>query len=139
MNSVTLIVEEPIEDSMQSEEDMERTIAKTYVPRYQKEIWKENADDLDMSQSEFIRCMVQAGRRGFDLDSSEDTSSGSDPRGNTLKRTVLSLIEEEPHTWEELQSAVTNDIEEQLDETLQELQQQNEIQYSGRQGGYEKL
>lgn len=45
--------------------DDERKTAKTYIPAYQKEEWKEHADELGMSQSEFIRCMVQAGRKVF--------------------------------------------------------------------------
>lgn len=115
---------------------MERTVVKTYVPKYQKEKWKQDADRLDMSQSEFVRAMVQAGRRGFDLGSSEQGSSDSNPRGSGLEDQVLDALKDDVHTWDELLSRISESMEEQLDETLQELQQQNRIQYSGRHGGY---
>ena len=117
-------------------EEMERTAVKTYVPKYQKEKWKQDADRLDMSQSEFVRAMVQAGRRGFDLGSSEQGSSDSNPRGSGLEDQVLDALKDDVHTWDELLSRISESMEEQLDETLQELQQQNRIQYSGRHGGY---
>lgn len=121
---------------MVSDDSMERTAVKTYVPKYQKEKWKEDADRLDMSQSEFVRAMVQAGRRGFDLGPSEQVSPDPNPRGNGLEDQVLASLEKEVHTWDELLSTISETLEEQLDETLQELQQQNRIQYSGRHGGY---
>ena len=40
----------------------DRVGLKTYVPRYQKREWQSHADRLDMTQSEFVRVMVQAGR-----------------------------------------------------------------------------
>src|SRR6056297_3280818 len=43
----------------------DRRSVKTYVPAEQKDRWREHADELGMSQSEFVRTMVQAGRRGF--------------------------------------------------------------------------
>jgi hypothetical protein len=52
-----------------SEDDMEqRTVVKTYIPKYQKEMWSEHANKLNMSQSEFVRCMVQAGREVYEVD-----------------------------------------------------------------------
>lgn len=117
-------------------EEMERTAVKTYVPKYQKEKWKQDADRLDMSQSEFVRAMVQAGRRGFDLGSSEQSFSDSNPRGSRLEDQVLDALKDDVHTWDELLSKISENMEEQLETTLQELQQQNRIQYSGRHGGY---
>ena len=57
----------------------ERTSVRTYVPEYQKEAWAAHADELDMSQSEFVRTMVQAGRSGFEPPESapdQDSASG---------------------------------------------------------------
>lgn len=118
---------------------MERTAVKTYVPKYQKEKWQEDADRLDMSQSEFVRAMVQAGRRGFDLGQSEQSSPDSNPGGNGFEEQVLDNLRNGVHTWDELLSKISEQIEDQLDETLQELQQRNRIQYSGRHGGYELI
>lgn len=124
---------------MVPDDAMERSAVKTYVPKYQKEKWKEDANRLDMSQSEFVRAMVQAGRRGFDLGQSEQSSPDSNPRGNGLEEQVLNSLRDGVHTWDELLSKISEQIEDQLDETLQELQQQNRIQYSGRHGGYELI
>lgn len=46
----------------------DRKVAKAYIPEQQKEKWDGHADELGMSQSEFIRCMVQAGRRLYKQD-----------------------------------------------------------------------
>lgn len=45
--------------------DQERTTVKTYLPRYQKERWQGEADEFSMSLSEYVRCMVQAGRHNL--------------------------------------------------------------------------
>lgn len=121
-------------------EDTSRTAVKTYVPVYQKEEWQEHADELDMSQSEFVRSMVQAGRRGFlDEESSEESSPEESPRDEATpleQRVESALTTHEYHSWEELLAAITGDIEDRLEETLAELQEQNIVRYSGRNGGY---
>lgn len=117
--------------------DTERAAVKTYVPAYQKAEWQAHAEDLDMTQSEFVRTMVQAGRREFELDPVEAQDSGSNPGGDGLEDTVLDILRSEgAKSWDELRSAVTEDIEERLDETLTELQNESRIAYSGRAGGY---
>jgi len=127
----------------------ERTSVRTYVPKYQKENWQSHADELDMSQSEFVRTMVQAGRKGFeppeteaslDSASAEDTeprSPGANPGGNGLKERVVEALADGDHCdWDGLVAALTDDIEQRLDETLQELQSAGRVRYSGRHGGY---
>ena len=121
---------------MSDSADTSRETVKTYVPAYQKAEWQSHADDLDMSQSEFVRTMVQAGRKGFDPDSAEPDSPGPDPGGNALERQVLELLTSDTYSWDELLEAVSDDIESRLDETLEELQATNRIRYSGRHGGY---
>lgn len=123
-----------------------RTSVKTYVPEYQKEIWTEHAAQLGMSQSEFVRTMVQAGRRGFELvasqsDTSTDTVEGH-PTGATpgvegLETRLLDILSTDTYlSWDELVEALENDFEDRLEESLNELQQRNEVQHSGRHGGY---
>ncbi|MBX0303095.1 DUF5805 domain-containing protein [Haloarcula salinisoli] len=127
----------------------ERTSVRTYVPEYQKENWQSHADELDMSQSEFVRTMVQAGRSGFELPESdtgessasaeetEPRSPGANPRGNGLKDRVVEALADGDHCdWDDLVAALTDDIEQRLDETLQELQSEGRVRYSGRHGGY---
>jgi len=118
----------------------ERRAVKTYVPAEQKGRWQDHADELGMSQSEFVRTMVQAGRRGFSISGSrnrvEPASEGSDPRDDGLERQVEVALSEEPLSWEELVEAVVGDVETQLEETLDSLQGRNRVRYNGRKGGY---
>ena len=116
--------------------DTSRKSVKAYVPAYQKAEWQAHADDLDMSQSEFVRTMVQAGRRGFEPGREEPASPDENPGGNALETRVLELLSTDTYSWDELLEAVSDDIESRLDETLEELQATNRIRYSGRHGGY---
>ncbi|MDG5759376.1 DUF5805 domain-containing protein [Natronococcus sp. A-GB1] len=121
---------------MADSQDTSRTAVKTYVPVYQKETWQDHADDLGMSQSEFLRTMVQAGRQGFQREIEEPGSPDADPGGNDLETRLLELLSADTYTWEELLEAVSDDIESRLDDTLEELQAENRVRYSGRHGGY---
>ncbi|WP_222919036.1 DUF5805 domain-containing protein [Natrinema sp. SYSU A 869] len=121
---------------MSDSADTSKTSVKTYVPAYQKDEWESHADELDMSQSEFVRTMVQAGRQGFESGSAEPDSSDPDPGGNGLETRVLKLLSSDTYSWDELLEAVADDIESRLDELLEELQSANRIRYSGRHGGY---
>ena len=117
----------------------DRVSVQTYVPAGQRDRWREEAEGLDMSQAEYVRTMVQAGRRGFDLTSGADEPASPDvtPGVDGLKSRVLAVLEERGAAdWDAILAGVTDDIEERLDETLEELQTENRIQYSGRQGGY---
>ncbi|WP_440006444.1 DUF5805 domain-containing protein [Halomicrococcus sp. SG-WS-1] len=114
----------------------DRAVVKTYVPKYQKSEWKAHADDLDMSQSEFVRTMVQAGRRGFDLGSAEPSEGGSNPGGDGLEDAVLDILADEPLSWDELVERLAGDFEDRLDDALGDLQDENRVRYSGRHGGY---
>ena len=129
---------------MADEEDVDtsRKTVKTFVPAYQKDEWKRHADELDMSQSEFVRTMVQAGRRDFEIEtvtpqSNTDIDDGDGSSGRGFEERILSVLSRSEYlSWDELVKRLTNDIEDQLDETLQQLQTENRIKYSGRHGGY---
>jgi len=127
----------------------ERVSVQTYVSASQRDRWRDEADELDMTQAEYVRSMVQAGRRSFDLSTELGSLSGetekpdktpspdATPRGNGLKDRVLEVVRElEFADWDELVAGVTDDIEQRLDETLEELQSEDRIRYSGRHGGY---
>ena len=114
----------------------DRRSVKTYVPADQKAIWQDHADELGMSQSEFVRTMVQAGRRGFKLDPEQPGSDDATPGVEGFEDRVLDLLSEQPLDWDELLDELAGDIEERLDETLERLQSRNRVQYSGREGGY---
>lgn len=130
---------------MSAESETERVGVRTYVPRYQKEDWAAEAKQLDMSQAEFVRTMVQAGRRSFNLDSSNEESRGSvsDDATTGVQRLETRLLEVldsgSYHGWDELVAALTDDIEDRLEAALSDLQERNRVQYSGRHGGYTLL
>ena len=123
--------------------DDERVRATTYVPRRQKEEWATEAERLDMSQAEFLRTMVQAGRRGFDLGEASAGSQSDGEGGSTdatpgvdgLERRLLRVLREEGHAgWDELVEAVTEDVEERLESAIEDLQRESRIAHSPRRG-----
>lgn len=119
------------------EDTTKRTAVKTYVPAYQKETWRRHAEELGMTQSEFVRTMVQAGRKGFEFDAPEQAAPGADPRGHDLEDAVLEALSKHDHlSWEHLVERIAGNFESELEDTLQRLQNENRVQYSGRRGGY---
>lgn len=128
---------------MATDEETDRTRVVTYVPTQQKTEWQEHATELDMSQAEFVRTMVQAGRRDFTLDLAtavEPGSDGVDPRGDDLETRVLDVLESNgSRSWEQLVDTLSTDFEDRLEACLEELQANNQIRYSGRNGGYTRV
>lgn len=129
---------EPMTDADTDAGDDTRTSATTYLPEYQKRIWTEHADHLDMTQSEFIRTMVQAGRRGFDPGRADDGSSaepeaGADDLDDQVER---ALAGSDHPSWEELVDVLTGNIEDRLEASLERLQEAGRVRHSGRHGGY---
>ena len=119
----------------------DRVSVQTYVPADQRDRWRREADELDMSQAEYVRTMVQAGRRSFGLGgettADEPSSPGATPGGEGLKDRILDALDEGGITdWETLLSAVTDDIEARLEEALRELQSEGRVRHSPREGGY---
>jgi hypothetical protein len=144
----------------ESELDTERVTVRTYLPAYQREAWDGHAEELGMSRSEFVKTMVQAGRRIFDGDvevsddgtgnergaagdgTTGDAATGSDgspgaaPGTDLESQVVEALAAGEYRSWDDLLAAVTDDIEDRLEATLQDLQAEGRVRYSGRNGGY---
>lgn len=130
--------------------DTERTAVKTYVPSYQKARWRTHAEELGMSQSEFVRTMVQAGRRDFEIPGGDggpsgggasEAVSGQSPgvsgRGESLEERILEILASGEHyDWDGLLTELTDDLESRLEDALDGLQQDNRVRYSGRYGGY---
>ena len=120
--------------------DTTRTSVKTYVPEYQKEEWRRHAERLDMSQSEFVRTMVQAGRRDFEIPSpggdDDGRRSGESEALDLESQVAAALSADEYRSWDELVTRLTDDVETRLDDALQSLQSADRIRYSGREGGY---
>ncbi len=121
----------------------EKVTVKTYVPESQKAIWVEQAEKLDMSQAEFIRCMVQAGRRTFE--------NGGEPASETvtaeinesksahtqhpadLAETVLAIVREYGPVGKE---EILAHFEDSIADILGELLEQEEISWDPHGDGY---
>jgi hypothetical protein len=123
----------------------DRVSVQTYVPADQRELWRQEAADMDMSQAEYVRSMVQAGRRGFDLVgdgertvAAEDRSSSDvHPGDSALKDRILEVLRNaEVADWDDVRDGVTDDIDERIDGALSALQAEDVIRYSGRRDGY---
>jgi hypothetical protein len=113
----------------------ERVSVKTTVPEYQKREWTEHADALDMSQSEFVRSMVQAGRRGFEVEPPETPSPDANPRGSALREPVFEALSNDEHReFEEIVESLAEAFEDRVDETLQSLITEGAVEVSGRKG-----
>ncbi len=122
-----------------SEPDTSRTVVQTYVPAYQRDAWDEHAEQLDMNRSEFVKAMVQAGRKQFGAEPAAGPGATTDTESNDrdLEDNIIETLQQsEACSWEELLKGVTGDIETRLEECLQELQDADQIRYSGRDGGY---
>lgn len=117
--------------------DEDRAVVKTYVPPDQKSVWQDHADDLDMSQSEYLRTMVQAGRRGFLTGPEEGGSEGVDPGGDGLEDRVLEAVDSAGVvSWDELVEELSGDFEDRLDDAVQSLSERGTIRFDPRRDGY---
>lgn len=125
-------------------QDTSQVVVQTYIPAYQRDEWDDHAEDLDMSRSEFVRTMVQAGRRGFGGADDSDLHQRADaePQGEytqpegELKPDILETLQNDPVSWDELMEAIVGDIEAQVETALKELEDANKLRYSGPKGGY---
>lgn len=117
--------------------DESSTVVKTTVKQYQKDAWVEDANELEMSQSEFIRTMVQAGRRDFDLDPLERPTEDVTPGVDGLKTRVLeALSNEEYRSFDEIAATITAEIERKVDDILDSLRDKDLVEHSNVDGGY---
>lgn len=121
----------------ESESNTERKRVQTYVPAYQREEWERRAESMDMSLSEFVRTMTQAGKRGFDEtveagkeDGASTPSSGAEPQGSRLEDRVLSALPADEYLdWDELVAAVQEEFEAELGESIDDLLERGEVEH----------
>lgn len=105
------------------------------LPAYLLEEWDEEVEQLDMFRSEWIRYQVEAGRKQLAaLDpQTEDTADDG------LRQTVLDAVsDDEAAPADEVVTTVLNPIEEEIYDLLEELNDDGEIGYDPRNGGYRK-
>lgn len=121
----------------------ERSTVRTYVPEYQKVEWAEHAESLGMSQSEFVRTMVQAGRKELGVARLADSES-TDPapetahsdHGEMRDEVIEALKGAEPLGWNDLIDRLVGDIEAEIESVLETLQDENRVRYRPRKEGY---
>lgn len=116
--------------------ESERKAVKTYVPSYQKEIWSDHADELDMSQSEFVRTMVQSGRQKFRFSIPDDNLDENSNQPDLEAQVQQTLRQKGPLAWDSLIDEITDDFEQKVETSLESLQEDNTVRYSGKEGGY---
>ena len=123
-----------------------RVTINTYVPEYQRDLWKQHAELLDMNLSEFVRAMVQAGRRDFDIGTKNNENilkvnfDDKTPGVSGIKIQVLNFFQKDGCLgWDHLVQKLTVGTEDELETALTQLQDENLIRYSGRLGGYTLL
>lgn len=122
--------------SGQESVDTERTVVTTYVPAYQKTTWEEHAEELDMSLSEFVRTMVQAGRRGFggrsDETGSEEPHSGTATPGVDIRKRVLQTLERDgPLTGPDIVDQILESFNNDIVDAVEELKSEGRIERPG--------
>lgn len=117
--------------------DTQDAAVKTYVTQAEKAEWKAQADQLDMSLAEYVRSMVNAGNRNFDLQPIATRSEDANPRGQPIETRVLQTIRVTDYpSWSELEESFPEIDGERLSEVLQSLQAENRIEHDGPNGGY---
>jgi hypothetical protein len=117
----------------------DREAVTTYVPAYQKNEWQEHAAELEMSQAEFVRTMVQAGRKGFSDEPDSPQSSGSNPRGHVAETVLQALAADGDLSFEELYGHLEDDLEARLEDAIITLTEQGKIRHSPRDGTYTRV
>lgn len=111
---------------MSSDLDTDRAAVRTYVPTYQKGEWERDAEGRDMSLSEFVRCMVQAGRRGFEGNRLEGDSGAVTPGGEPLETYLLEVLDDEPQPFEQ----IIDQLKADLKDTMQTMHTEGSIEQS---------
>ena len=67
----------------------------------------------------------------------EGPDEGSNPRGDGLETRLLDRLDSDEYlSWDRLVEELAGNFEDRLEETLQRLQNENRVQYSGRRDGY---
>lgn len=120
------------------------------VPEYQLDEWTAHADELEMSTNEFVRSMVQAGRRGFGettieakpgTNTTAHTGDGTDapvdgPTNGLRDELLDALSTREYRSWDDLREHVVDDVEATLDADLLWLLDEDRVEHSPRKDGY---
>lgn len=113
------------------------------VPKPEKEQWKEDADEEGISLQEYLLRRVRSGRRKWRDDTEHDLDTGMDSTSSTNdadleERVFNNLARRDGVSVEELAELLFQDLEEEIGEALDRLQDQGDVQYQHRKGGWVK-
>jgi len=97
--------------------------------------WDREANRADMYRSEWLRLQIEAGRKQLaELDPRQDSTTNS-----SLRTTVLDAVPaDNGASTEEIVEAVVTPLEDEVNDLLVELDEQGEIGYDPREGGYRR-
>lgn len=114
------------------------------------EKWRDEANELDVALTEYIRMMVRAGRLDWGFEHTEEPdcphvkvdeeSSGADEQIETIvKDTIVRNLSCDSGTAEsELTDIILHDVEAQVGQILNDLADEDIVRYDAVQGGWVK-
>lgn len=105
----------------------EKKRVKTSAPVEQVEIWEEEAEKMNVTRAEYIRLMMQAGRRQFPICENGDGDGGGIDIGEQV---MTALREHETLQWDELVQEAVGDIEEQVEDVIRDLEDDGKVEVS---------
>lgn len=100
------------------------------VPEYQHETWKDEANEMNASTSEYVRMMVQAGRN--ELGYSESHATDSEETNDNIKSQVIEALQSHDGAanWDEVRNAVLGELEAEIEEAIEELEEEGTLKTS---------
>lgn len=106
-----------------------RKRVRTSAPSEQIDQWEEEADEMNVTRAEYMRLMIQAGRRQFPICDTENTES----EGINVENRVLDALEKHGElTWDDLVDEAVGDVEDKVESTIEELDDQGKVSISLR-------
>lgn len=101
------------------------------LPEEIAEEWDASREELDMAtKAEYIRSMVEAGRKQLSLVSPFESSEAGTHRDQIL----AILDEDEFKDWDDIRNQLVEDLEDELENELEALTQTDRVDYSPRRG-----
>lgn len=126
----------PSENGGGSSDERDRVQVKTTIPAYQKRAWQDDADEFGMSLSEFVRSMVQAGRRGYEHDRVNRGDDDATPGVEAVEMAILDVLRDGPMNPDELRRETLRSLEEEFQPAFERLESENRIQYDVEREGF---
>lgn len=108
---------------------LKRKRIKTSIPEEQAEIWEKEAEEMNVTRAEYVRLMIQAGRRNFGLAEPETPESDGI---NIESRVIDALQEHGEMSWDELVEKAVGDVESEVEKVIDKLDEEGRVSVSLR-------